>query len=288
MSDLIIREPTAEEIGRVIYLFPPGTLRPGFRLWVAARSHPVVRFVGAAAWWTEGPDACFRLASRPGVKDSVVFGQLINQVAESARKAGRPCLKYYDTLPEHDPRGVLLCEAGFKCLHTERVFQVPYDLAWNRVENNFKKIQDRVPASWRIEAIRQHKPETALGLIPLRSLTTPEKLINWWRTDSAFAYDADLSSLLFDGSRPIGTLLMRKFENTLHLEIRVVQIENRLLRSFGNTLMFHFLAERQPPADNIRYLRFCGIEDKHQETANLAIRMGGMELPPRYFYVKGL
>ena len=267
-------------------MFPPGTLRPEFRLWVAARSHPVVRFVAAAAGWTEGPDACFRLVSRSGVKESEVFGRLIDRVAESVRNAGLPNLKYYDAVPEGDSLDILLHEKGFKRLHTERVFQAPYDLAWNRVEKNFQKIQNRIPVSWYIEAIRQHPPETVLGLTALQSLTTREKLMNCWQADSAFSYDPDLSLILWDDSQPIGTLLVRKVEQTLHLEIRVVELENRLLRSFGNTFMFHFLAERQPPFDRIRHLQFCGIAGRHQETANLAIRMGGVELPPRYLYVK--
>jgi hypothetical protein len=83
-------------------------------------------------------------------------------------------------------------------------------------------------------------------------------------------------------------LLTRVVGDTFFVDVRVVNIENRYLRALGNLLLFHHMTERWNAAGPVIRLQFHGGAAEHRETANLALRMGGRELPSRHIYAKTL
>ena len=288
VADLIIRPPTGTETARAAYLFRHGLLRPQSRLLVALRSQPVERFVAAAAWWTEGAVARFHAVCQPGVASSEVSGSLISQVADAARRAGMQRLQYADLLANTDAWRQILIENGFEPLGTNRFFEASCPDAYARVMRLFEQHQSDIPADWHTESIRHHSPQLALDLIGEHGLLPSAELDCYWHAEGTGGFDLDVSSFLLDGGHPVGVFLTRVSQDTFFVDVRVVRIKNRLLRALGNLILFHHTASRWDPAGPLRRLQFHGGQAEHRETANLAFRTGGHELPPRHIYAKNL
>ena len=284
--DLAIREPTSSELGRAAYLFRDVRLRSQARILVAVRSHPVERFVAAAAWWPEGNVGCFQLASPLGSIRNEACALLINHFSVAAQISGLKSLQYGELLAGTSEWIVFLKQNGFEHLRSERFFEVSDQQTWTRTMETFEKYKVKIPSGWHTESIRHQAPEIIFDLIqPYRLMPTPE-LQDYWREDSALGFELDLSSILFDGTRPIGTLLARHVRDALCVDIRVVRVENKLLSALGNILLFYHIAARKKPGGTIRRLQFRGGATEHRETSNLALRMGGQEMPARHVYHK--
>jgi hypothetical protein len=288
LADLAISEPAPAELGRALYLFQNIRLHRHARILVAVRRRPVERFVGAAAWWSEGNVAQFQLACPPGIIRNEVCDLLIERVLQAARAAGMESVRYGELLPDHSEWNEALANQGFTLLRSERFFQVPALPSWTRTVETFEKYRSKIPAGWRTESIRQHAPETVFELIAPYRLMPPGELRDYWRADSAFGFELDLSSTLFDGQRPIGTFLARKVLDSLCVDVRVVQAEDPLLRSLGNVCLLYHVAKRCRPDQGMNHLEFRGGATEHRETANLAMRMDGRELPHRHVFSKAL
>lgn len=285
--DLLVRPPAPAEISRALYLFHGSRLPAQARLFVAVKTHPMERFVAAAAWWPLGPIVSFRLAvPGSGATRAEASRLLIEQIAECGRALHLTAVHYADLLAEGNEWIEILKASGFTPLRAERFFEMSAEPSLHRTLEIYEKHRARIPAGWRTESIRNHPPETILDLIAPYRLMPPEELRECWRANSAFGFDLDLSSILFDGAQPLGTMLARRVRDALCIDIRVVRIENQLLRALGNVLLFHHMAARRGANKDLHRLEFRGGEVEHRETANLALRMGGRELPPRQVFAR--
>jgi hypothetical protein len=287
-SDLDIRSPTGAEVARATYLFRGTRLRPQAQFLVAVRSLPVERFVAAATWWCAGKIACFQFACQPGIAPAETCALLIKAVAERARAAGMETIQYGESLPESSEWIKFLQDHGFALLRSERFFEVAVAPSWKRTMETYEKYQARIPDTWRTDAIRKHVPETVFDLIAPFRLMPPAELRDYWRPDAAAGFDLDLSSILFENGRPFGTLLARRSPDSLYIDIRVVSHENQLFRALGNVLLFRHMALQREQNQRIQWLKFRGGAAEHPETANLARRMEGREMPPRHVYSRTL
>ena len=286
-SGLFIRQPSPAEISRAMHLFRNSRLPPEARILVAVKTHPIERFVAATAWWLLGQTLCFRLAIPGGTAIRTEASKLlIDKMSEHGRDLQLNTTQYADLLPDDNEWLQILKENGFTQLRSERFFEVPLELAWARAMEFFEKYKTRIPSNLRTEPIRHHPPETILELIAPYRLMPPPELRNYWRPDSAFGFDLNLSSILFHGERPLGILLVRKVRDALCVDVRVVQTEHQLLRAMGNVLLFYHMAAQREANRDLSRLEFRGGEIEHRETANLAFRMGGHELPPRHVFSK--
>ena len=210
-TDLTVREPAAAESSRALYLFRGVRLHPQARVLVVARSHPVERFVAAIAWWREGATICFKLAIQPGIAAKAqVCGLLIDKLSDIGRIEGIKTLQYAELLAEDGEWIGVLRLNGFKHQRSERFFEVSAEKAWNRTVDTYKKFEDRIPSGWRTESIRKHVPETIHDLIAPHRLMPVGELADHWRADAPSGFELDLSSILFDGGRPLGAMLARK------------------------------------------------------------------------------
>ena len=82
---------------------------------------------------------------------------------------------------------------------------------------------------------------------------------------------------------------MRRKLDMLCMDVRVVKTGNRLLDSLGNVaLLRHTCVTLGPVPSDLNRLQFRGGEMEHRETANLAFRMGGKELPARHLFARSL
>ncbi|MGO8698405.1 MAG: hypothetical protein ACLQVY_11880 [Limisphaerales bacterium] len=289
-----IREPAPAEVERVLHLFGDARLSPEARLLAAARSRPIERFIAAAAWWPVGKVGLFQIACLPGVDRTAVAGLLIDRLGEGARRAGLATLQYALLLHDDNEWFDILRERRFECLRSERSFEVAYPDAWTRIMRLHQKHGARIPAAWQARPIRDLPPEIALEIIGSHRLLTPAEVRAFWRKNSPGGFTLDLSCVLFDGDRPFGAFLARRMGDVYYVDVQVVQETNPILRSLGDLFMMyrmlilHDAAQRSGADVPIRWLRFRSGEIEHRQTANLALRMGGRELPPYHVMAKSL
>ena len=289
MNEVTIREPAGPEAERIAYLFRDIPLPAATQVLGAVRTHPIERFVGAAACWTEGMNVRFRLACQPGVARNNVASPLIHRIEECARQAGVNTIHYAEALEENNGWSAVLREQGYRPVHSERFFEAALSDAQNRIMQSFAKHKARIPTGWRTESIRQHPAETALPVIADHRLMPPAEVRELWRANSPVSFDPDVSALLFDGAHCKGALLVRKVQDAYCVDVLVVEIENAFLRALGNiSLLQHAASRSGDGGDAVRWLRFRAGELEHRETANKAFRMKGRELPTRHVFGKTL
>lgn len=285
---LVVRAPKVREELRVAHLFRQCLLPPRAQILLAVREEPVERMVGGIAGWTEGAFGRFRLACLPGVTLDEIAGPLIERAAETARAAGIAKLICAELLTDTDPQSVVLRANGLEVMRSERHFQVATLDAIGRVGELLHRFADRIPKQWRTESIRHHPPEAVLDLIAPFRLLSPEEVKIQWSGGLNGGLDPDLSVILFDGDKPIGTVLTRRKGDRLCYDVRVVQHDDPRLRALANLYLFKANVDQYDPANPVRWLEFRGGEMEHRETANLAFRMGGTELPPRHVWARTL
>ena len=287
-SDLIVREPSPAEMGRALHLFRTDPLPRQARVFVAVKTRPLERFVAAAAWWPMGDTLGFRLAVQPGSADRLAAGnRLVRQIAECGHALGIRNMRYADLLLDNSECVPLLKENGFVVSHSERFFEVSAGKVWARMMELAKRMRDKFPSTWRTDSIRHHRPETILNLIEPYHLMPADEVRERWGDDCPYGFELDLSAILFDSARPLGAFLMRWKLDMLCVDVRVVQTGDLLLNSLGNMALFRHTAERVGPAKKvINRIQFRGGEIEHRETANLATRMGGTELPSRHSFTR--
>ncbi len=262
------------------------TALPG-QTWVrvAVKSAPMERFVAALAAWKEGEFARFQMVFQPGVDPREWCKALLAELEVLAREQHLSKALYGELLAEENEISSLLRAHGFKVWRSERFFRIDARRAEERVNH---LLQGReIPAGWRTESIRHHAPETALHLVARHRLMTADELRRHWQAEPGHGFDLDFSNLIFEDGKPFGVLLARRSGDALFYDVRIVDHPNRLLRAVANLCLFRHNAIHEM-APQIRWLQFRGGESEHRETANLAVRMGGVELPVRHALVKEL
>jgi len=193
-----------------------------------------------------------------------------------------------DLIPADLEWAEVLREQGFERLRSERSFEVAYRDAWLRVMRLHQKHQAGIPAKWRTEPIRQHSPELILDVIAPHRLLPPAEVRQYWQGNATAGFDLDMSCILFDGQRPFGAFLARRWNDLIYIDVQVVQESNPRLRSLGDLCLLYHDAQRVGPEGPIHRIQFRSGETEHRQTANLALRMGGRELPPRHVFAKKL
>jgi len=173
-------------------------------------------------------------------------------------------------------------------MRSERSFHLPAALAESRVRQMLEKYRDQIPPAWHTESIRNHPPQTVFDLIAPYRLMPPQELQSFWEPGAQNGFDPDLSSILFDQQQAFGTLLARRKGQVLYYDIRVVRHPNPRLRALANLCLFHHCIIQHDLSNPVKTLQFRGGEQEHRETANLAFRMGGTELPPRHVFTKAI
>jgi hypothetical protein len=286
--DLAIREPVQAEVERVLYLFGKTAFPAEAQFLAAVRARPIERFVAAVAWWPAGTTGLVRLACRPGASGGPAAGLLIERIAEYATRAGMQTLQYADLLPADNECVEELRRKGFERLRSERFFEVPVRNLWTRVTQLHEKHQAEIPAGWRTDPIRLHPPEVILDLIAPHRLLPPTEVCQAWQPKAAMGFDLDLSCILFDRERAFGALLLRHRDDVLQVDVQVVQEPNPRLRSLGDICLIYHDTLRVAPDGPIRRIQFRSGETEHRQTANLALRTGGRELPARHVFGRSL
>jgi hypothetical protein len=288
IHDFQVREPKPEEFARVTYLFRKVRLRPGSQFIVAERTSPVPRFLGSVAWWVEGNLAQFQLACLPGLAQRETAAVLVEHVLIVARQSGWECVQYADLLPDGHVLQTVLESQGFERFRSERSFEIAYGDAWTRVVRLYEKQRVRVPANWRSASIREHQPEAILDLIAPYRLLLLEEVRYYWRDTTLGGFDLDVSNILFAEGRPFGAFLARRLSDVLYVDVQVVAEPNPRLRSLADLCQLYHAARIVAPGGSIHSIHLRSGEAEHRQTANLALRMGGRELPSRHVFGRRL
>ena len=286
-TDLVVREPRNDELPRVLHLFRDTRLRKNCRFLAAERLLPIARFVGAAAWWAEGALCRFHLAAQLQAQPQSIL-PLVEAVLAAGRQAGLETVQYAELLPHESRWSKILELAGFERGRAERFFEIAYADAWQRTMRLHAKHRAEIPPQWRTDSIRGHRPQTILDLVAPHRLLPPEDLLRYWEVTATGGFDLDLSCILFDAEHAFGTFLVRRLPEGLFVDVQVVKEPNRLRRSLGDLCLLYHDASRVAPGGAIRWIRFRSGELEHRQTGNLALRMGGRELPRRHLFARPL
>ena len=277
-----------DELSRVVHLFRNVRLRSGSYFIVAEKTHPIARFVAAAAWWQEGSVGRFQLACQPGLPRSDAPSSLIQGVLGAAREAGLEAVHFADLLPEGHPWLEVLQTQGFEHVRSERSFELAYRDAWTRVMRLYERHKPAVPLTWRTERIQEYHLENILKFVAPHRLLPPEELLHCWQSSGMAGFDLETSCVLFDGDRLFGAFLARRLGDVLYVDVQVVGESNPRLRSLADLCMLYHGADHAPPGGPIQWIRFRSGQNEHRQTANLAMRMGGRELPRMHVLGKRL
>jgi hypothetical protein len=286
MNPVTIRAPAASEPARVQYLFRHVSVPARAQLFVAVKMLPVERFVGAVAGWLEADFCRIQLVCLPGTERETVARLLIAEAAARARSAGVSRLLYADLLPDDHEQSALLRANGFEVLRSERAFSVDAREAEERTAQMMNRHRASIPASWSAEPIRRHQPEVILDLIAPFRLMPPAEICHYWRPNVKRCFDPDFSSILFDGRQALGTLLARRTGDVISYDVRVVSHPSARMRGLVNLCLFYHNLKAYDRSNPVRWLQFRGGEFEHRETANLAFRLHGVELPPRRLFAR--
>jgi ribosomal protein S18 acetylase RimI-like enzyme len=281
INGVILRSPDPDEGERVSYLFRDVALPQKSQLLLAVKMRPVERFLGGLAGWVEGEFARFHLAFQPGVDRRGLARLLIDEAANTARSAGIFKLLYGELLADDDERALLLREIGFEIIRSERFFRIDAALAARRTQEFMTKFARIIPPTWRTKSIRSLSYEAVLDLIAPFRLMPPAEVQRLWQSTARNGFELDMSSLLYDGDRVFGALLIRRSGDVLTYDVRVVNHPNARLRGLANLCLFWHCLEKYDARNPVRWLQFKGGEMEHRETANVAFRMGGEEMAPR-------
>ncbi len=277
-AELVIRPPTQAELSRALHLFRNLRLREGSRLFVAERTHPLSRFIAAAAWWPEGGIGRFQLTCLPGLPQTDSLAPLVDAVAGAARQAGLTAIHYADLLPDAHPWFGFLQQFGFERVRSERCFETASRPTWTRINSLYERHRAAIPPGWRTAPICGHPPEVILELIAPHRLLPPDEVRHCWQTAASSAFHPELSCVLFDRDRPFGAFLARFPADVLFVDVQVVVEPNPRLRSLGDLCLVYHVVRQVQPDGPIHWIRFRSGEMEHRQTANLALRMGGREL----------
>ena len=283
-----VREPKAEEIARVAYLFRNVRLRGEGRFFVAERTQPIARFIGAVAWWVEGGVGRFQLACPPGTGQAEAVAGLVEQVVAAAKQSGCESVQYGELLPEGHALVPLLQAQGLERLRSERFFELDFDVAWDRVSQMHARLGSLFPTSWRLESIRAHPPEIILELIAPFRLLPPEEVRHYWQATTVGGFDLDCSNILFDGDRPFAVFLVRRLSKVFYIDVQVVEASNARLRSLADLCQVHYAMQQARANGPMRLVQFRSGQEEHRQTANLALRMGGRELATQHVLARRL
>lgn len=281
-SDIVVREPGSEEFVRMAYLFRGTRLHPGSRFMAAERTGPIARFTGAVAWWLEGGLGQFQLACLPGSAQRDTALALVRRVLALARESGWERVHYADLLPDGHAWLPVLQAQGFERVRSERSFEISFETAWTRVTSLYERHKVHIPAYWRSASIREYQPEVILDLIAPHRLMPAEEVRHYWRETTSGGFDLDMSCILFSGERPFGAFLARRLSDVLYVDVQVVLEENPRLRSLADVCQLYHGAQLVAPGGPVRSIRLRSGETEHRQTANLALRMGGRELPSQH------
>lgn len=285
---LTVRLGCPEELFRLAPLMASTSeLPPKEAKWLLAfKQKPVERIAAALAWWPEGPLVKFLIVRQPGIPAKEAAGCLV-PVMESMPDCGGVALEYARMLSEKDDLAPWLAGHGYKPLRGEKVLETPSAAVYERVGSFLARYGSEIPSTWRTEPISQHTPETVWPLIEPYGLIKFEALKRFWSRTGERGYNPDMSNILFDGSTPLGTLLVRTNRVCLAIDIRAVKQIQPRLRALANVVLFGHIQRAATPA-SWSVIAFRGDMDEHRETLNLAGRMGGREVDVRYSYTRPL
>ena len=230
----------------------------------------------------------FQLACLPGNPNREALANLTARVVAAARNAGMESIQYGELLPQESVWLALLQAQGFERVRSERFFEIAYRDAWKRITQLHERHRAEIPSTWRTEPIRNHRPEEIMELATPYRLLPPEDVRHYWEATTTGGFDLELSCILYDEQRPIGTFLVRWVADGVFIEVQIVEEPNRRRRALGDLCLLYHGVSRVAPDGPLKWLRFRSGESEHRQTANLALRMGGRELPRRHVLTRDL
>ena len=190
------------------------------------------------------------------------------------------------SLVKEHPLFTTLTERGFTIAQTDRTFSVPGEIVKSRSLRIYERLAPKLPSHWSLTSLRGQDPEKLFAFAAQHSLISPQAFQNYWNTGSREHFEDAYSKVLLDGDTIIGPFLVsQRGDRELHIHVEASAPEyaaqSGLISATLRNASFSQCAEGSPEVFTWR-----ADSEKHQQTANTALRQGGTELPPRHFLNK--
>jgi hypothetical protein len=203
---------------------------------------------------------------------------LLDACIAEAEAREYPRLRYDAAVASDQLLCAMLEARGFRCVHRVRRFQVDVSEGRARIQRMHERAAQRIPAQWRCVPLGWHRPEEIQPLVERFALMDATEFWRHWHSPGD-RFDPRTSVLLFDGEELIGAMLVRRVPGAFLVEVRAVAMENPRLRALANLALLHASSKDTRNSEDPRICIFRAGELEHRETANLALRMGGREMP---------
>lgn len=289
---MLIRPAYPDEISRARLLLAGHPVPPHAVFLLGVKETPVERILAAVPWWqasTPGQHQTevlrFQLHSPRSL--SVTHLSAIIQDLENIACANQLEAIHFDSpISSSHPFYPHLTENGFEIFQTDRYFSVSGDAAKSRSQRIFKHVEARIPKDWNIESIRGHDPEKVFAIVSAHNLMSAHQFQHYWNTGINERFEENYSCLLTCGGEILGVVLLsQRGESELHNHVEAVNPEYNTLSPLISATLRNASALRCAVGFPETYT-FRADSRKHQQTANTALRQGGIEHPPRHFLKK--
>lgn len=291
----MIRFSYPDELPRIQSILAGSPVPGNAQFIVSVKEQPVERILAAVAWWLEAgdadapPGAIFSLHAAGAVDlGDEDLQALLAAVEDAARKEGAHRLLARFSVPEKHPLFQKLTSLGYASVKFDRHFIVPGEIVKSRSIRIYRRVAPRIPEGWKVESIKGHCAEAVFALVAQHGLMPQHEFMNYWDASNRERFEDEYSCVAFEGDTMIGAfLLTRRGEAELHIHVEAVATEkmavSHLVAAALRNFSFSHCVEGFPKVFSWR-----ADSDRHQQTANSALRQGGEERPPQHFLSKSL
>jgi len=223
-----------DELGRAQSLLNgyPVPADANYLVWV--KEQPVERIIAVIPSWKskeelEGlaSDTLRFFLTNLDKMDSVILGQILDNLEKIAESEGLTSLSYDTPLSDNNPLSNLLITKDYSIFHTDYIKSVPIEELKKSSLDSYQKIKTEIPSSWKIESIQGHSPGRIYSFISAESRITQEQFKNYWDTSNRERYEAKYSYILIEENKILGLILVSKRESqSLNVHVEMVNPEH--------------------------------------------------------------
>ena len=275
-----------DETALVLRLFRvPFRSGPHLRIFVASATEPRERVVGCfvscatpALAGGDGRERCYfvwRLL--PGYEDGPVRAELLERGLVDVASVRALPLVTQDLLESADcPRAQLLAAHGFAQLETIDEYQAGFDEVWSRCRRIHERLERHggVPAGGRVLSFEP-------GLLPaIRTALHNDHIMNTAEFDArvggenAERVDLERSTAIVVNDELVGLMAVSPVAGERGYVVSGRWVDPGYRNGWVNAELIYNSVRQGVPL-GLEFVRFVASQKRHQETARLAIRLGG-------------
>ena len=288
-----IRPAYPDELARAKTLLSGHPVPPEARFLVGVKAEPVERLVASIPWWkiplpkSDAHALRFHFQCK-GTPDEESLREILEELEALANENQLTTLLTDFSLPEAHPLYLLLTSVEYEISQTDRYFSMPGEAVNQRCLRVYQRVRSRMPDSWKVESIREHRAEDVFPLVAESRLMSPQQFQAYWDFANRERFEEKYSCVVAkDGKIMSAFLVTQPRADELHIHVDVVRPEFFEFSGLLTVAMRHFGVSNAPEGFPRIYTSRADSK-KHVEGGNTPLRYGGEEHEPRHFLRKSV